>query len=282
VKANQAEHEVRTLCRTLDVSASGFYAWRDRPPAARAIADEQLLERIRAFHATSKGTYGVPRIFEDLVEEGIHVGRKRIARLMRSAGLRGVSRRKGCWTTIRDRDAQAAPDLVQRKFVADGPNQLWVADITYVPTWAGFLYLAVVLDVFSRRIVGWAMANHLRTELILEALDMAVWRRRPENVIHHSDHGCQYTSIAFGARCREAGIRPSMGSVGDCFDNAMCESFFATLECELLDRQRFATQTDARIAVFDFIEGWYNTHRRHSALDYKSPMRYESTQAAAD
>ncbi len=281
MKANQAAHEVRTLCRTLDVSASGFYAWRDRPPAARAIADEQLLERIRAFHATSKGTYGVPRIFEDLAEEGIHVGRKRIARLMRSAGLRGASRRKGCWTTIRDRDAQAAPDLVQRKFVADGPNQLWVADITYVPTWAGFLYLAVVLDVFSRRIVGWAMANHLRTELILEALDMAVWRRRPENVIHHSDHGCQYTSIAFGARCREAGIRPSMGTVGDCFDNAMCESFFATLECELLDRQRFATQTDARIAVFDFIEGWYNTHRRHSALDYKSPMRYESTQAAA-
>jgi len=281
VKANQAVHEVRTLCRTLGVSASGFYAWRDRPPAVRALADEQLLERIRAFHATSKGTYGVPRIFEDLVEEGIHVGRKRIARLMRAAGLRGVSRRKGCWTTIRDRDAQAAPDLVQRKFVADGPNQLWVADITYVPTWAGFLYLAVVLDVFSRRIVGWAMANHLRTELILEALDMAVWRRRPDGVIHHSDHGCQYTSIAFGARCREAGIRPSMGSVGDCFDNAMCESFFATLECELLDRQRFATQTDARIAVFDFIEGWYNTHRRHSALDYKSPMRYESTQAAA-
>jgi putative transposase len=281
VKANQAGHAVRTLCRTLGVSASGFYAWRDRSPAARAIADEQLLERIRAFHTTSKGTYGVPRIFMDLAEEGIHVGRKRIARLMRSAGLRGVSRRKGCWTTIRDRGAQPAPDLVQRKFVADTPNQLWVADITYVPTWTGFLYLAVVLDVFSRRIVGWAMANHLRTELILEALDMAVWRRRPENVIHHSDHGCQYTSIAFGARCREAGIRPSMGSVGDCFDNAMCESFFATLECELLDRQRFATQTDARIAVFDFIEGWYNTHRRHSALDYKSPMRYESTQTAA-
>lgn len=281
MKANQAVHAVRTLCRTLGISASGFYAWRDRPPAARAIADEQLLERIRAFHATSKGTYGVPRIFMDLAEEGTRVGRKRIARLMRSAGLRGVSRRKGCWTTIRDRGAQPAPDLVQRRFVADAPNQLWVADITYVPTWAGFLYLAVVLDVFSRRIVGWAMANHLRTELILEALDMAVWRRRPENVIHHSDHGCQYTSIAFGARCREAGIRPSMGSVGDCFDNAMCESFFATLECELLDRQRFATQTDARIAVFDFIEGWYNTHRRHSALDYKSPMRYESTQAAS-
>lgn len=282
MKANQAMHSVRGMCQTLEVSASGFYAWRERSPSAHALADEKLLERIGTFHELSKGTYGVPRIFEDLAEAGTHVGRKRIARLMRSAGLRGVSRRKGCWTTIRDRNARPAPDLVQRKFVADAPNQLWVADITYVPTWAGFLYLAVVLDVFSRRIVGWAMANHLRTELILEALDMAVWRRRPETVIHHSDHGCQYTSLAFGARCREAGIRPSMGSIGDCFDNAMCESFFATLECELLDRQRFATQVEARIAVFDFIEGWYNTHRRHSALDYQSPMRYESRQAAAN
>lgn len=263
------------MCRVLGVSTSGFYAWRDRPPSVRAVADEQLLKRIRSFHAISKGTYGVPRIFEDLVEAGTRVGRKRIARLMSSAGLRGVSRRKGCWTTIRDKDARPAPDLVQRKFVADAPNQLWVADITYIPTWAGFLYLSVVLDVFSRRIVGWAMANHLRTELILEALDMAVWRRRPENVIHHSDQGCQYTSVAFGARCREAGIRPSMGSVGDCFDNAMCESFFATLECELLDRQRFPTQAEARIAVFDFIEGWYNTHRRHSALGQIAPVRFE-------
>src|SRR5205823_2830086 len=141
--------------------------------------------------------------------------------------------------------------------------------------WAGVLFLAVVLDAFSRRIVGWAMANHLKTELVLEALNMALWRRRPNDVIHHSDQGCQYTSITFGSRCREAGVPPSMGSVGDCFDNAMCESFFATLECELLDRQRFPTQTEARIAVFDFIEGWYNTHRRHSALDYQSPIDYE-------
>jgi putative transposase len=281
MKANQATHEVTTMGRALGVSTSGFYAWRDRPPSERAVADAKLLERIRTFHAISDGTYGVPRIYEDFVEAGTHVSRKRIARLMRSAGLRGVSRRKGCWTTIRDKDARPAPDLVQRKFVADAPNQLWVADITYIPTWAGFLYLAVVLDAWSRRIVGWAMATHLRTELILEALDMAVWRRRPENVIHHSDQGCQYTSLAFGARCREAGIRPSMGSVGDCFDNAMCESFFATLECELLNRYRFASQTEARTAVFKFIEGWYNTHRRHSALDYQSPARYESKQAAA-
>lgn len=152
---------------------------------------------------------------------------------------------------------------------------------TYIPTWAGMLFLAAVLDAFSRRIVGWAMANHLRTELVLEALNMAVGRRQPAmDVIHHSDQGCQYTSIAFGARCREAGVRPSMGSVGDCFDNAMCESFFATLECELLDRHRFASQGEARLAVFDFIEGWYNTQRRHSALDYDSPMDYERRREA--
>ncbi len=164
---------------------------------------------------------------------------------------------------------------MQRAFAVAGPNRLWVADITYIATWAGFLYLAVVLDAWSRRVVGWAMATHLRTELVLDALNMAVTQRRPTQVIHHSDQGCQYTSLAFGLRCQEAGVRPSMGSVGDAYDNALCESFFATLECELLDRQRFATQVEARLAVFDFIEGWYNPHRRHSALDYESPMRYE-------
>jgi putative transposase len=156
-----------------------------------------------------------------------------------------------------------------------------VADITYIPTWAGFLYLAVVLDAWSRRVVGWAMATNLRTELVLDALNMALWQRRPREVIHHSDQGTQYTSIAFGQRCREAGVRPSMGSVGDCFDNAMCESFFATLECELLDRRRFQTQIEARMAVFDFLEGWYNLHRRHSALGYLSPRDFESRHKAA-
>ena len=180
-------------------------------------------------------------------------------------------------TTVRDHNARPAPDLVNRQFVAPAPNCLWVADITYIPTWAGFLYLAVVLDTFSRRIVGWAMATHLRTELVLEALDMALGQRRPAAVIHHSDQGSQYTSLAFGKRCDEAGVRPSMGSVGDCFDNAMCESFFATLECELLDRRRFKTQIEARMAIFEFIEGWYNPHRRHSAIDYLSPIDYERT-----
>ena len=166
----------------------------------------------------------------------------------------------------------------QRDFTADAPDRLWVADITYIPTWAGFLYLAVVLDAFSRRVVGWSMANHLRTQLVLDALDMALWQRRPDGVIHHSDQGSQYTSLAFGKRCRDAGVRPSTGSVGDCYDNAMCESFFATLECELLERRRFRSHAEARMAVFEFIEGWYNPRRRHSAIGYQSPVNYERSQ----
>jgi putative transposase len=195
--------------------------------------------------------------------------------LLQAAGLAGVSRRRHVWTTRRDPAARPAPDLVQRAFAVDGPNRLWVADITYIATWAGFLYLAVVLDAWSRRVIGWAMAPHLRTELVLDALNMAVTQRRPPRVIHHSDQGCQYTSLAFGRRCQEAGIRPSRGSVGDADDNALCESFFATLECELLDRRRFATHGQARLAGFDFIEGWDNPHRRHSALAYRSPFAYE-------
>ena len=194
---------------------------------------------------------------------------------MRAAGIVGVSRRRGPATTTRQPGAPKGPDLVERDFSADRPDALWVADITYVPTGSGFLSLAVVLDVFSRRVVGWAMAGHLRTELVLAALDMAVTQRKPDGVVHHSDHGCQYTSLTFGARCREAGVRPSLGSVGDCFDNAMCESFFATLECELIDRRRFATKAEARIAVFRFIEGWYNARRRHSSLGYEPPVTYE-------
>ena len=265
------------MCRVLGVSPSGFYAWRQRPPSARSRADAQLSLRMSAIHQRSHATYGALRVHAELAAEGIKVGRKRVARLLKKAGLVGASRRKWIHTTVRDRNARPAPDLVARNFGAPQPNRLWVADITYIPTWAGFLYLAVVLDVFSRRIVGWAMETHLRTELVLEALDYALWQRRPGAVIHHSDQGTQYTSIQFGARCREAGVRPSMGSVGDCYDNAMCESFFATLECELLARRRFKTQAEARMAVFEFIEGWYNPHRRHSALDYLSPINYERT-----
>lgn len=263
------------MCRVLGVSPSGYYAWRGRGPSARTRSDEVLLRRIRLIHQHSEGTYGAPRIREELAEDGICVSRKRVARLMRQAGIRGITRRKGTRTTLADRDRRPAPDLVERKFRADAPDRLWVADITYVPTWSGFLYLAVVLDVFSRRIVGWAMATHLRTELVLDALNMALAQRRPTDVIHHSDQGVQYTSFAFGERCRRAGVRPSMGSVGDCFDNALCESFFATLECELLDRHHFRTPTEARQAIFAFIEGWYNSRRRHSSLGNLSPITYE-------
>ena len=226
-------------------------------------------------HAWSRGTYGSPRIHAQLKEDGVKVGRKRVARLMRVAGLQGVSRRRRRGTTKRNPNAQPAADLVDREFTSAAPDELWVADITYIPTGAGFLYLAVVVDVFSRRVIGWAMAEQLRTKLVLDALEMAIWQRRPKGVIHHSDHGAQYTAIEFGRRCREAGVRPSMGSVGDCFDNALCESFFATLECELLDRHVFHTRAEARMAVFDFIEGWYNLHRLHSSLGYDMPSRYE-------
>lgn len=276
MKANQADYPVRVLCRVLGVSPSGYYEWRDREPSARAREDAVLTTAIVASHHRSRSTYGAPRVHADLKADGHRIGQKRVARLMRAAGLAGICRRRRGGLTRRAAGAQPIPDLVERDFNAAGPDQLWVADITYVPTWAGFLYLAVVVDAWSRRVVGWSMATHLGTELVLSALEMALWRRRPEAVIHHSDQGCQYTSIAFGQRCREAGVRPSTGSVGDCFDNAMCESFFATLECECLDRRRFKTQREARMAVFDFIEGFYNPHRRHSALGYESPVGFEA------
>jgi putative transposase len=263
------------MCRVFGVSSSGFYAWNSREPSARAIRDAELTARIRVFHARSKGAYGAPNIHADLREEGEHVGKKRVARLMKADGLQGVSRRKWVTTTVRDAEATPAADLVERQFAADAPNRLWVADITYIPTWAGFLYLAVVLDAFSRKIVGWAMAEHLRTELVLAALNMALGQRHGKGVVHHSDHGTQYTSIEFGLRCKEAKVRPSMGTVGDAYDNAMCESFFATLECELLARRRFATKAEARMAIFEFIEGWYNPTRRHSSLGRISPIEFE-------
>jgi len=278
---NRAFHHVATMCRVLEVSPSGYYAWRRRDVSAREVEDERLRGSIRSAHSDSRGTYGRPRIHADLADEGWHVGAKRVARLMRAEGLRGVSRRKGTVTTVAGDERRPHPDRVERDFTATAPDQLYVADITYIPTWAGFLYLAIVLDVFSRRIVGWRMATHLRTELVRGALDMALWQRRPLDVIHHSDQGCQYTSIDFGDRCREAGVRPSMGSVGDCYDNAMAESFFATLECELIDRSRFHDPHEARQAVFTFIEGWYNPHRRHSAIGYVSPIQYERQHAQA-
>jgi putative transposase len=274
VSDHQAQYPIATMCRLLGVSTSGWYAWSKRQPSRRSKRDAALTAAIRAAHSGSRGTYGAPRVHAELAANGIHVGRKRVARLMSRSGMAGVSRRRFVTTTMRD-GGRRAPDLVDRNFTAAAPDRLWVADITYIPTWAGFLYLAVVLDAFSRRIVGWSMATTLVTQVVLDALNMALTTRRPKDVIHHSDQGSQYTSIAFGHRCREAGVRPSMGSVGDAYDNAMCESFFATLECELLARCRFRTQAEARNEVFAFVEGFYNPRRRHSSIGYLSPVDYE-------
>lgn len=275
MKAHQAIWPIVTQCRVLEVSSSGYYAWLKRPPSKRREVDKAIGDRIEAFYDASLQTYGRPRIQADLRDDGIRTSDKRVARLMRERNIQGASRRKGFTTTVRDRDARPAPDLVERNFTADAPNKLWVSDITYVPTLAGFLFVAIVLDVFSRRVVGWAMRTHLRTELVLDALDMAIHQRNPVGVIHHSDQGTQYTSIAFGQRCKEAGVRPSMGSVGDCYDNAMCESFNAILECELLVRRRFRNPREAAIAVFEFIEGFYNTRRRHTSIGNISPAAFE-------
>lgn len=279
MKANQATFAVREMCRLLKVSVSGFYAWDGRPLSARARMDIGLTARIHAIHRRSRGNYGAPMIHAELADDHqIFVGKKRVARLMRAAGLKGVLAKRYVTTTVRGEAQAPSVDLVDRDFKASGPDQLWVADITYIPTWAGFLYLAVVLDVWSRRIVGWAIESHLRTELVLAALNAALAQRRPRQVVHHSDHGCQYTSYAFGKRCQEMNVMPSMGSVGDAYDNAMAESLFATLEKELLNRRRFKTQAEAKMAVFEWIEGWYNPHRRHSSLGRISPINFERRQ----
>jgi putative transposase len=277
IDAEKAHHGVSRLCRVLGVARAGYYAWTTRPPSARPTADARLVEQIREIHARSRGTYGAPRVHAELrLGLDVHVGRKRVARLMRAHGLQGVHRRRGRGLTRRDPAATPAPDLVKRQFTTTAPDRLWVADITQQRTDEGWWYLAVVLDTFSRRIVGWSMADHLRTELVLDALDMAISQRDPApGLIHHADHGCQYTSLAFGRRLTEAGLVGSMGTVGDALDNAVAESFFATLECELLDRHPWPTRAKLRTAVFDFIEVFYNRQRRHSTLEYHSPATYE-------
>lgn len=276
-EAEQATFSVAFMCSRLGVSRGGYYGWRVRPPSARSVADADLTGVIRQIHAISRGIYGAPRIHAELrADRQVRCGRKRVERLMRAAGLQGVCRRRHVRTTRRDPTAVVSHDLVHRAFTTPRPNALWVADITYLPTWQGFLYLAVVIDAFSRKVVGWSMAAHMRTELVLDALEMALWNRRPgTGLVHHSDHGSQYTSLAFGHRCQQAGIALSMGSVGDAYDNALCESFFASLETELIDRSRWKTHTEARMAIFDYVEGFYNPRRRHSALGYLSPTDYE-------
>jgi putative transposase len=286
VDREKAQYQVTVLCQLLKVSRSGFYAWLSRPKSSRALADEVLTEQIReAFNANRK-VYGSPRIHTELTDDGVHVGRKRIARLMREAGIVGCHRRKRSFSiTKQDPKAEAAPDLVDRKFVATRPNQLWVADVTYVPTVQGWLYLACVTDVFSRMVLGWSMASHRKTDLVVDAVTMAVQRRGGQvpGVIHHSDRGGEYTSHALERALRRHGALASMGSVADCYDNAMAESLFATLECELFDQQpsgRFENRREAKLAVFDYLEAFYNPRRRHSSLGQISPAEFEARHTA--
>lgn len=277
IEAEKTHHEVSVLARVLGVSREGYYVWARRGESQRTISDQKLTELITDIHQRSRGTYGAPRIHAELRHEhGVRISRKRVARLMRVAGLQGVHRRRRISLTRRGPRPRPAPDRVGRNFTAPAADYLWTADITYVPTWQGWLYLAVVLDVFSRKIVGWAMADHMEAKLVCAALSMALDNRKPAaGIIHHSDQGSQYTSDEFSDLCEKWGVRRSFGSVGDCFDNAITESFFATLECELLDRSTFPTHTEARMALFEFIEGFYNRRRRHSSLGYVSPADYE-------
>jgi putative transposase len=276
VEQEKVHYPVRLLCRTLGVSPSGYYAWRGRTPSAHELADRKLAPLVRAAHARGRGTYGSPRVHAELREAGHRVSRKRVARLMHEQGLAGVRRRRFVRTTVVDRSAAPAPDLVNRNFAPPEPDRLWVADITYLPTRAGFCYLAAIVDTWSRRVVGWSVAEQARTELVTAALDMALTRRHPApGLVHHSDRGTQYTSLAFGRRLREAGIAASMGSRGDCYDNALAESFFATLEVELIDRSDWASEAEARAAVFEYLEVFYNRIRRHSSIGYLSPATYE-------
>src|SRR5829696_3273165 len=267
------------MCKALKISKSGFYGWRDRAPSARDQADALLSGKIVRIHRDSRETYGAPRIHFELRTLGVRCPRKRVSRLMRKAGLLGCGdRRRKVRTTLRSQIERTppAPDLVKRNFTPEAPERLWVADITYVRTWEGWLYLSFVLDSYSRRVVGWSMTNHLKTELVLDALNMAIYNRRPEpGLIHHSDRGSQYTSVEFGSRLKDAGLLSSMGSVADAYDNSMAESFVSTLKRELIHRHSWPTRHIARSAIFEYIEGFYNTRRRHSALGHLSPSEYE-------
>jgi putative transposase len=276
IEAQKADHSVPTLCRMLGVSRSGYYAWRRRSPSERARFDAVLSEKIETIHRNSRATYGAPRVHAELRAIGIPCGRKRVARLMRRAKLRGCLRGRRMRTTHRIALHQAAPDLVARNFSSEAPDRLWVADITYVRSREGFIYLAFILDACSRRVVGWSMATHLRTELVVDALQMAITKRKPApGLVHHSDRGVQYTSLSFGKRLEDEELLPSMGRVGSAYDNALAESFIATLKTELLYPNTWPTRQAVRTAIFEYIEGFYNPRRRHSALGYLSPTEFE-------
>jgi len=280
IARHRGAHPVRLMCRVLEVAPSGFYAWRQRSPSAHAIADERLLLHVRVAFARNHGRSGAPRIQRELRDDGIRVGQKRVARLMRQDQLVGQPRRRrGVRTTDSAHQRPIAPNLLERQFDVNGVriNQVWVSDLTYVPTREGWLYLATVLDLASRRIVGWAMTDALDTDVALRALRMAIGARHPApGLIHHSDRGSQYAATEYRAVLLAYGMRPSMSRKANCWDNAVAESFFATLDRELIVTSDWRTRDEARRAIFRFIEGWYNRVRRHSTLGYLSPAQYET------
>ena len=276
IEAERTSFPVQFMCRMLGVSRSGYYGWKMRPPSSRSREHATLTGKIREIHRRSRQTYGSPRVHAELRSIGARCSRKRVARLMRQAGLRGCMRGQRRGTTRRGKGAAAAEDLVKRNFVATRMDRIWVADITYVATGEGFLYLAFILDVHSRRIVGWAMESHLKTELVVDALRMAVWRRKPApGLVHHSDQGVQYTALSFSERLGEVGIKPSTGRTGTALDNAMAESFVSTLKAELVDGMKSPSRQAAKTAIFEYLETFYNTRRLHSALGYRSPVDFE-------
>jgi putative transposase len=276
IAANQAEFSVLRMCRLLNVSRSGFYEWLTRPVSERERSDVDLTTKIEAIHKESRRTYGAPRVHAMLRRDDIFVGKKRVARLMKEAGISGTFKKKRGRTTISVPGVTVSPDLLGREFFADAPNRVWVADMTYIRTWEGWLYLATAMDTFSRRIVGWSMGNTMEAQLVVDALEMAVSRRKPDaGLIHHSDRGSQYVALAFTASCREAGIETSMGKKGCAYDNAAAESLFATIKKDLIHRQSWPTREDARRAVFDYIEVFYNRKRLHTSLGNVSPEEFE-------
>ncbi|HEY1688801.1 MAG TPA: IS3 family transposase [Solirubrobacteraceae bacterium] len=278
ISAERASFPVSVMCEVLEVSRSGFHGWECRAPSERALSDAWLIEQIKEIHERARGVYGSRRVQAELrLGHGIEVSRKRVQRLMRAAGISGLVKVKRGKTTVRVPGVRVADDLVERDFCPAAPNVLWVADITYLRSWEGWLYLAAVQDAYSKMIVGWAMAEHMRSELVVDALKMGVARRRPEpGLIHHSDLGAQYVSLAFGQQARDAGIAVSMGSKGDAYDNAVAESFFATVKKELVHRQPWPTRRELGAAVFEYIEAFYNRQRRHSTLGYLTPEEFES------
>lgn len=273
-------------CRVLNVSRSGYYEWRDRPASAREEGNALLLKYIEQIHADSRGTYGSPRVHaESTLGLGLPVKHERVERLMREAGIQGLYRRRRTWTTICDPHADPSPDLVNRRFTVDAPDRLWITDIAEHPTEEGKLYCAAVMDAYSRLIIGWSIAHHMRTELVTDALGMAILRRQPESntTILHSDHGSQYISWAFGQRLRTAGLLASMGTVGDCYDNAMVESFWGTLQLEILDTKQWKTRDDLANAIFEWIECWYNPKRHHhSSIGMHAPVTFEALHIPPD